>query len=291
MRRWVVLGTALGALAIAGCINGGPATSGDWLPRLRPFQGPVGPDVVQLDVALLERPVGDAFLNEELWQSADERVIGPEHRAVMEGSGFRIGHVNGPSKLIDLLAARTDDAGSRRRQMRAGRPWPLALGPAQEALRFQVEQDDDFQEVEFHKAECFLVVTAAPTKDGRTLLRLTPRIVHGEEEHAFRVTEDRSSLMLTGQRPQEDYPDLSWETTLGPNEYLVVGGRYDCPETLGHACFVRPDEKKPVQRLLVVRAGVPQREVKVKAQPLPGAREEERGDKVPTLAQQVSRGE
>jgi hypothetical protein len=41
--------------------------------------------------------------------------------------------------------------------------------------------------------------------------------------------------------------------TLAPNEYVVVGARFDRPGSLGYQAFVRADESPPVQRLLVIR--------------------------------------
>jgi hypothetical protein len=63
--------------------------------------------------------------------------------------------------------------------------------------------------------------------------------------------------MLQEQLPTESYAALGFEVTLAPNEYILVGGRFDKPETLGHQCFVRADETKPVQRLLVIRTSRP----------------------------------
>src|SRR5436305_7184312 len=93
-RQWSLL---LGLLAVPllGCAADGPVRSTSWLERLRPFHGPVGPDVVQMDVALLERPVGDPALNQGLWALADEQVIALEQKGVLEDNGFRVAQVGG----------------------------------------------------------------------------------------------------------------------------------------------------------------------------------------------------
>jgi hypothetical protein len=41
--------------------------------------------------------------------------------------------------------------------------------------------------------------------------------------------------------------------TLGANEYVVVGARFDRPGSLGCQAFVRADESPPAQRMLVIR--------------------------------------
>jgi hypothetical protein len=76
----------------------------------------------------------------------------------------------------------------------------------------------------------------------------------------YRPADDHSGWLMDNQRPAEDYTALSWEASLAPSEYLVIGGRYDRPDTLGHQCFVRPDETVPVQRLLVIRSRPQQRQ-------------------------------
>jgi hypothetical protein len=60
--------------------------------------------------------------------------------------------------------------------------------------------------------------------------------------------------VLREQRPTDRYPELGWEVTLAANEYVVVGGRYERPQTLGHACFIQGGEAAHGQRLLVIRA-------------------------------------
>ena len=37
--------------------------------------GLVGDDVIFLDVAVIEQPLGDAFVNHDLWAEADEQII------------------------------------------------------------------------------------------------------------------------------------------------------------------------------------------------------------------------
>ena len=52
---------------------------------------------------------------------------------------------------------------------------------------------------------------------------------------------------------------MAFEVTISPQEYVLVGTRYDRPESFGHAAFTGPSGEKQVQRLLVIR-GRPQGE-------------------------------
>ena len=279
----VVLWTGLAA----GCQTEGKTGSTAWLPRFNPFQGPVGPDVVCLEVAPLEPPLGDPYINEELWQSADERLIEPEKKALMEESGFRIGQVGGlmtPPKFLALLISKRYCVNPRGLQVRAGQPTTLALGPTLPQCRFQVEQDGHPQEVEFQKADLKLSVVPSLTKEGTICLRFTPQVIHGDKVFRYRPAGDHFGWWPENQRPTENYAYLSWEATLAPTEYLVIGGRFDKTGTLGHQSFLRPDEVPPVQRLLVIRCAPLQRQPTVSTSASSDS-PEEAGESVPLALQ------
>src|SRR5437868_5722274 len=110
MRRWggLVLALLLGLLV--GCVTGPPRPRPGWLDRLRPGRdpGPAGPDAVRLFVAKLEVPVGDAYVNRDLWALTDEQVVALEHKAAVEDNGFRVGQIVGglPRGLQELLDSR-----------------------------------------------------------------------------------------------------------------------------------------------------------------------------------------
>ena len=70
---------------LAGCTAEEPLRSVSLLDELRAFQGPTGPDVVQMDVALVEQPAGDAeCINGDLWILADEQAVPLERKALLE---------------------------------------------------------------------------------------------------------------------------------------------------------------------------------------------------------------
>ena len=54
--------------------------------------------------------------------------------------------------------------------------------------------------------------------------------------------------------PAETFPALGWEVTVAAGEFVVIGGSFEKPDTLGHTFFVDPAGPKPVQRLLAIRA-------------------------------------
>jgi hypothetical protein len=238
-----------------GCTSGPTIHTTAWLDRFRQGAAPAGPDVVQMDVALVERPLGDRLVNDKLWELTDEQIVDLEHRAVLQDSGFRVGQVGGmaPPELQNLLTSERSCAAPRRLLVRAGEAKQLTLGPAVAQAHFRGTYKDEPETVTLDQAEFNLDVVAKLTPDGQTRLHFVPVVKHGEVAQVIRPAADRSGLMMQTERPAKRYECLDWEVTLAPNEYVVIGGRYDLPETLGHACFVRRDEAPPVQRLLVIR--------------------------------------
>jgi hypothetical protein len=258
MWRRLALILALGVAWVAGCTPVDKVQSTSWLPRRRVFQGPTGPDVVQVRIAVLECRPGEAewkYVNGELWQLADESLIDEDRRQAMNQRGFRVGKIGTqpPAKLLTLLTSKRSNPNPRDFSFRTGDPKGLAVGPALAHCRYQVERDGE--PVEADQADCKLVVVASRGTDGKTVLRLTPQVVHGDAKTVYRVDEQAGSFLSVPERPTETYPQMAWEAELALNEYLLVGGSYERTETLGHQFFVRPDEAVPVQRLLVLQMG------------------------------------
>jgi hypothetical protein len=251
-------GLALGLLAglFVGCVTNKPEVS---VSRRQPFQGPAGPDVVQMEMALIEQPAGDRFLNQDLWPLADEQVVGLEQKGVLEENGFHVAQIGGipPPHLQELLTSTSSCANPRLCQMHSGKSKAILLGTTRPQCRFQLRDGGEPRSVSLEQALCTLVVVPTLLEDGRTRLQFTPQILHGESALLPCPAADGSGWVLQEQRPTETYPALGWEVVLGPNEFVVVGGRYEQPASLGHECFIDCDNPPPVQRLLVIRAGPP----------------------------------
>src|SRR5256885_16763862 len=99
MRPWWSLGL-LAVPLFLGCAAEKAAAPVSWLERLKPFSGPAGPDVVQMDVYVAERPLGDRYLNEGVWQ-LDEQAITLEKKVDLEDNRLRGGPGGGlPSAVL-----------------------------------------------------------------------------------------------------------------------------------------------------------------------------------------------
>jgi hypothetical protein len=178
-----------------------------------------------------------------------------ERKSLLEDNGFRVGQVGGitPEGLQSLLTSDRSCANPRRIQLHAGKPARLVLGPTAAQCSFQMVRDGAPVNITLEQAQATVEVVPSLAKDGRVKLTFVPQVQHGEAAQLIRPAEDHSGFMLQMERPTERYPSLAWEVTLAPNEYVVVGARFDQAQTLGHSCFVRIDEPRPVQRVLVIR--------------------------------------
>jgi hypothetical protein len=268
MRRWWAVAIALSLGMLGGCFSPSPEHSTARL-HAPTFTGLVGEDVVFLDIAVIERPLSDAFLNAELWREVDEQAVRAdndeqsvslERKTMLVKNGFRAGQVGGllpPARLQDLLLSRRS-CDAHRVQLHAGHETIIPLGPLWPQLHCQLTHTgQDATAIEFQKAQCLLEVTPSLEDNGRIRLHFTPHIKHGELTTAFAPLRDAGGVLRWGKKeeqPEEVYPWLSWTVTAAANEYVVVGANRDRGETLGEQYFLSGEESPGVQRLLVLRA-------------------------------------
>jgi hypothetical protein len=254
MRRRGALLPGLLLALLTGCATGELAHPGTLLDRLSGAQA-LPPEAVQMEVAVIERPLSDPYLNKDLWTFTDEQVVALEHKEVLDDNGFRVGQVVGmaPSGLQALLTSKRSCVNHRLYLLGAGKSATLVLGPSIPHCRFLVAHAGQPVEVSLDQAQFSVIVMPALTADGRTRLHFTPQVQYGEKHHDFRVAPDDSGLMMEIGRYSKTYPALGWDVTLRPNQYVIVGPRPDQTDSLGTQEFVQPEGPTPVQRLLVIR--------------------------------------
>src|SRR6478672_11895559 len=164
---WGRLGGLAFIVLISGCWLPGPGRPAGLIERLKPFTGPQGADAVALEVALLEGPVGDRYLNAGLWTAADEQVVAPERKAVLEDNGFRVGQVGGlvPAEFLELLTSPRSNPDPHGVQMRAGNAKLLSLGEPRAQCRFELHADGAGTPVALDQGQCVLQVTPTITPE------------------------------------------------------------------------------------------------------------------------------
>jgi hypothetical protein len=261
MRRGGALVVVLLCVGLGGCLSGETVRPAACLERMHPPRTGLGPDGILIDFVLIERPLGDAFLNDEVWQSTNCQCAGLEQKGLLDDNGFRVGQVIGmnPAKLQNLISTDRYCVSKRRQVLPSGSSTGVALGPAQSPCSFRLRTEDGETDVLLDQGQCSLIIEPTLTSDGRTRLKFIPQIHYGTVTADYQPTPSRSGWQLQYKRPAKIYPALNWEVTLAPNEYLVIGTHFDknddqdTPQTLGGQCFVQDNDRTFVQRLLVIR--------------------------------------
>jgi hypothetical protein len=238
---------------LAGCLTEEPSRLVSWSSNSRDFQGAPGPELIHISVAILEVGVCDPYINEELWTLADEQQLPPDRKALLRENGFRIGQIRGitPPGLQSMLTSERDNPSPRLKQARAGDSCTISLGPCLEHCRFVLHEDSRPATVDMASAQASLEIIPTITEEGHVRLAFKPQIEPGGLP-SQRLSGMPLWMVLT-QRPSRKFENLAWDVTLQPNEYVVIGGRFEQTDSFGRRCFFGVDEPRPVQRLLVIR--------------------------------------
>lgn len=219
-------------------------------------------EMVYIDFAVVERPLGDEYLNRGLWEAGDEGVVPLESVLQLESNGLRACRLGGspPPELQALLAAgpslRQPRHQPRRLRTQPGQPVQLALGPKRDTCRFELRPGDGPQKVELKGVECVFEVLPK-LSDGELSLRFVPQARYEEVRRRAdaEVAPDGSLRWgLAKKAPAEGFPAAALEVKLAPGEFLVVGPRMDRRGTLGATWFAGENESGPTQKLIVLRA-------------------------------------
>lgn len=213
---------------------------------------------VYLESVLLERPIGDPLLERDLWAS-ETANLSPKTRALLAENGLRVAVLGGNlpqafQKLLDSKADAVDPHGlTFANRIEAVLP---TVGPIENCeYRVLADLAGERETVKLVAAHGGVLVKPEPSADGRVKLRCEPQVQHGERQDWIRPTADATGFSVQGEMPLERYPSLGFELTLGPGEYLVIGGSAAASDTLGSALFGVEAKSESRQRVLVIRAG------------------------------------
>jgi hypothetical protein len=122
-----------------------------------------------------------------------------------------------------------------------------------------VKTENGASEVTLDQAQCALTIMPSHTSDGRTRLKFTPQVLHGDHMPEYQVDSERKGFVYECKRPTKAFDALSWEVNLAPNQFLVLGTYFDenadegDPQSLGNCCFLIDNGRTFTQRLLVIR--------------------------------------
>ena len=252
---WARLGVLACALLAAGCFLHADRPGAQQV--VRTLAPPVRTEGVVLDHVLVEQPIGDAFLDRELWAGALPAGR-PETRALLAENGLRAAVLAGgiPQKLQTLLDSEADTVSPRRLTFQQRKELVVATSVPRDPCRFFLLTDlgAEARPVELKQARCGVLVRPEPTSDGRVKVWCEPQVQHGTRRELYLPNEDGTQLVKEEEVPTEKYPALGFEAVLGPEDYLLIGWPAGESETLGAAAFTADANGRPRQRVLVVRA-------------------------------------
>ena len=254
----IVVLSALAAVVGIGChAPGGPSN------RLRPqaiarsLSPMIPPEALLVASVLLERPIGDPFLDRELWDAVLP-VGEPETRALLAENGLRAGVLSGtvPQRFQDLLESDTETVGAHERSFNSRKETVIPTAEPPDPCRFHVLADlaGKPKAVELKGARCGFRIKPQVVEGGRVKVVCEPQIQHGQRRDRFRPTEDGTAFARIEEMPLETFPKLAFEVTLAADDYLLIGWNADQSEALGAAFFGVEVANRPRQRVLVIRA-------------------------------------
>lgn len=206
---------------------------------------------------LIERPLGDAFLDRDLWTFA-HAPLPPETNVVLAENGLRVLVLGGnlPPAFQKLLESDADTVNPHGLTFANRQNAVLPTAGPIDRCEFEVLPDlaGKKKDVKLAQARCGIAIRPEQTVDGRVKVWCEPQIQHGERQDWWRPTSDGTQFVVQGEAPVERYPTLGFEVTLGQDEYLIVGWPAAAKRTLGSALFAVEANGRPRQRVLVIRA-------------------------------------
>jgi len=220
----------------------------------------IPPDSLIVESVLLERPIGDIFLDCNLWTSTLP-VGSPEIRSLLSENGIRTGILTGnlPTQFQTMLDNKADVVAPPLMWTFNNRKETVipTAGPIEDCT-FDMLPDlaGKPESVSLKEASCGVLVRPQSLGEGRVKVWCEPQIQHGSRQDRFRPSEDGTQFTKFEEVPTEKYPAFGFEVTLRPEECLVIGCIADQQETLGAVLFGVEANGHPRQRIVAIRARV-----------------------------------
>jgi hypothetical protein len=226
---------------------------------LRALDPVVGTNGIYLESVLLDRPIGDAYLDRDLWAGAVP-VGTAEGAALRAENGLRAAVLRGnvPDKFRKLLDSEADTLGAKASTFGQRTDDVIPTSSTIEKCKFELLPDLAAARapVELARARFGVRVRPERARDGSVTIGCHPEVQYGDRKLRFRPTDDATGFVTAEELPVERYTKLAFDAKLGPGDFLIVGWFAEQPDTLGAALFAAESEAGPRQRVLVVRARV-----------------------------------
>jgi len=237
-----------------GCLWTDESAPNTWLSRLQ--KQTISADHALIEVALIERPIRDEYINQRIWENVDELIVDLGRDSALQQNGFRIGKLVGPTPedFQKMLLSKRCCANPHAMIFPAGKTSTIYLGPEMPVSTHEFVEGSLRTEVMLDQARYGLEVTAQFDSAGRTKLKFLPKVENGAPMLPFEAVPERSAWELRIDKASKKYPDLSWEVTLSTNQFLLIGCQLQREKTLGWNAFMLSPSDANVQRMLVIRS-------------------------------------
>ncbi|HKA07095.1 MAG TPA: hypothetical protein VKD71_07540 [Gemmataceae bacterium] len=237
-------------VGLVGCLHNDDRPH--WTNRISLLHLPTAEDAASIEYVLIERTAGGEEINRRVWDRIDEQILPFETRTMLEEAGLRVGIASesAPGPLRKLIEDPRTDRGHRHRTFPLDKPAPLMLSDPLARAEFSIPTSDGHS-TRFARDLVALGfdITIRDAADGKVQVRFVPRARY----------RDRARLLPTDpadrEQATETFPSAAFEITFSPAEYLVIGTDSYWEGTFGHMALTAEHDERPVQRLLVLRAG------------------------------------
>ncbi len=275
------VGLGLVILTLSGCLPFKDArTPRTLIKSYNPFgfKTVVSHNKVVIRSVLIERPAGDLYLCQQLWETT-LKPLPPETAALLAENGIRVGTFpsNAPAELLELIQDGNGTVRPNETTVNLTESKVLPVnGPVVQA-EFETVDDigasanpNRFQQVQFG-----FEITADDKQKGKLELKFEPKLQHGQRQGWLRPTLDGTGFTWLDGKEAVKFPKLKFTIDVRPGEYLVIGPTEQPAKLAGGAWFVSDSHNSNRMRVLVVRAW---RGPDAPAEPLPGRRINEAKD-------------
>ena len=252
----ILLGLCL--IGSIGCLNTDPIRYSFGHKSESP-QKAVDDGSITILVAVIERPVGDTILNEDVWKLADEQIRDLDKKSLLMENGFRVGLIEQtpPQSLRDLIQSPRSCSDPRKIRLMPEVATQIKVGNLREACSFQIENGSGCQEFTLSQAIGMFEIEARHCpEEGKVELGFIPIVRHGKPGLDRKPITEPGGIMrwnTSVQHKEETFKSIGFSQKLGETDYLIISCWVDKEGTLGQKMFADEEGPIAVQRLMVIR--------------------------------------
>jgi hypothetical protein len=260
-----VLMLVMAATAVAGCtLHRLDLRENSPLPLMGSGGQVIQPKICALQVATLSRPLRDESIHGAVWRVADEHVIAPQVRRVLQANGLRIGLITGdlpPAAEAVLKAPPPHKVDPAQIVLPAGESTLVSMAAPVPQVSLLLNRENQAVGKDYKDASGFVRITADQEGTNSVTLRIVPEIHHGPFQRGFGAAPNSGlnapmHFTIKDGQQEDSLRDLAVTLTLEPNQVAVVGCRAERDSSLGSFLFTQSEANsdRVIQKVLLVWA-------------------------------------